>query len=152
MTDGGGWAWLHPGTARGPLLGGCLESLCWHVKGTPEWPALDGSVLLLEPSEEAPSPATVAAYLTDLRRIGVMDQIAGLVFSRPASYAPKDVTILWNVVRQASEGLGIPVLANFDCGHTDPMLTVPLGVEVLLDSAAGMLVTTAAPTRDRRQS
>lgn len=152
MHPGGGWQWLHPGTARGPLLGGCLESLCWHVKGSPEWPDLDGCVLLLEPSEDAPSPAAVASYLTDLRRLGVMDQISGLVFSRPAYYRSQDVAVLWDVVRAATAGCGVPVLANFDCGHTDPMLTLPLGVEVVLDSTAATFATTSAPTTDRAQS
>src|SRR6185436_6496829 len=98
---------------------GCLESLCWHVKGSPEWPEFTGRVLLLELSEEAPSPASVASYLTDLRRLGVFEQICALVFSRPMGYAPDDVAVLWNVVRSATDGLGIPVLANVDCGHTD---------------------------------
>jgi muramoyltetrapeptide carboxypeptidase len=144
---GEGWVWLHPGTAMGPILGGCLESLCWHVKGSTEWPDLEDSVLLLELSEEAPSPATVSSYLTDLRRLGVMDQICGLVFSRPINYQADDVQILWSVVRDATAGAGIPVLANFDCGHSDPMLTMPLGVEVRLDSATGSFATLAAPTR-----
>jgi muramoyltetrapeptide carboxypeptidase len=143
---GEGWVWLHGGSAHGAVRGGCLESLCWHVKGSPEWPDFDDCVLLLEPSEEAPSPAEVASYLTDLRRVGVMDQICGLVFSRPTNYAPSDVPVLWNVVRDATEGLGIPVLANFDCGHTDPMLTVPLGLEVRLDSATSSFATVGAPT------
>jgi muramoyltetrapeptide carboxypeptidase len=152
MRPGDGWLWLHPGSALGPLRGGCLESLCWHVKGSPEWPDLHGCVLLLETSEDAPPPAEVASYLTDLRRLGVMDQIAGLVFSRPANYRPHDIASLWNVVRAAAEGLGIPVLANFDCGHTDPMLTLPLGVDVQLDSARETFATAAAPTSPRDQS
>ncbi|MEY2401489.1 MAG: muramoyltetrapeptide carboxypeptidase [Ilumatobacteraceae bacterium] len=143
---GGGWLWLHPGTASGPIRGGCLESLCWHVKGSPEWPDLDGSLLLLEISEEAPSPAIVASLLTDLRRLGVMDQIRGLVFSRPINYRADDIPILWKVVRDATDGAGIPVMVNFDCGHSDPMLTVPLGVEACLDSTTESFATTAAPT------
>jgi muramoyltetrapeptide carboxypeptidase len=145
---GEGWLWLHPGKATGPIFGGCLESLCWHVKGSAEWPDLDGCVLLLEPSEEAPSPATVSSFLTDLRRLGVMDQVSGLVFSRPTNYRPDDVATLWRVVRDATDGLDIPVLANFDCGHSDPMLTVPLGVEVGLDSTTESFATTSAPTTD----
>lgn len=143
---GDGWVWLHPGTATGPIRGGCIESLCWHVKGSPEWPDLDGCVLLLEPSEEAPPPSAVASYLTDLRRLGVMEQIRGLVFSRSINYRADDIPVLWNVVREATDGLGIPVLANFDCGHSDPMLTVPLGVEVQLDSVTETFVTSLAPT------
>ena len=31
---------------------------------------------------------------------------------------------------------GIPVLADVDRGHTDPMMTVPLGVPARLDAGA----------------
>ena len=75
-----------------------------------------------------------------------MDQIRGLVFSRPINYRADDIPTLWNVVRDATDGFGIPVLANFDCGHSDPMLTVPLGVEVQLDSATDSFATSVAPT------
>ncbi|MEY2583587.1 MAG: muramoyltetrapeptide carboxypeptidase [Ilumatobacteraceae bacterium] len=146
VQPGDGWLWLQPGKATGTVLGGCLESLCWHVKGSPEWPDLDGSVLMLEMSEDALPPADVAASLTDLKRLGVMDQIAGLVFSRPFAYSPDDTEVLWKVVREATEGLGIPVLANVDCGHTEPMLTVPLGAEVRLDSTENSFATTGVPT------
>jgi muramoyltetrapeptide carboxypeptidase LdcA involved in peptidoglycan recycling len=146
LRRGGGWRWLHPGRAEGPVLGGCLETLCWHVKGSPEWPDLRGAILLLETSEEAPGPGDVAAYLVDLRRLGVLDDIAGLVMARPMNYRSAKVTALWDVVRDATAGYGFPVLANVDCGHTDPMLTVPLGVPARLDSDTGVFATTEPPT------
>jgi muramoyltetrapeptide carboxypeptidase len=146
MQPGDGWRWIHEGAARGPLAGGCLETMCWHVKGTPDWPDLDGRVLFLETSEEAPSPAEVAAYLTDLRHLGVFAQIAALVVARPANYAPDDVPVLWRVVRDATAGFGIPVLTNVDAGHTDPMLTLPLGLDIELDSSTDLFATLEAPT------
>ncbi len=78
--------------------------------------------------------------------MGVMEEISGLVFSRPTNYRADDVPVLWDVVRDATENLGIPVLGNFDCGHTDPMLTVPLGVEVRLDATTESFGTVTAPT------
>jgi muramoyltetrapeptide carboxypeptidase LdcA involved in peptidoglycan recycling len=68
------------------------------------------------------------------------------VFSRPINYLADNVPVLWDVVRDATDGAGIPVLANFDCGHSDPMVTVPLGVEVRLDSVTESFVTCVAPT------
>ena len=143
---GDGWRWLADGTATGPIVGGCLETLCWHVKGAPEWPDVEGAILLIETSEEAPSPATVAAFLVDLTRLGVFDQIVGLVVARPANYRPGRADELWDVVRRATEHLEIPVLVNVDCGHTDPMITVPLGVAARLDAGTGTFATLAAPT------
>jgi muramoyltetrapeptide carboxypeptidase LdcA involved in peptidoglycan recycling len=146
LRRGRGWRWLHPGTSEGPVLGGCLETLCWHVTGSPEWPDLAGAILLLETSEEAPKPGDVAAYLVDLRRLGVFERIVGLVVGRPTNYAPKDVATLWEVVRDATAGYGFPVLANVDCGHTDPMLTVPLGVPARLAAATNTFATTQPAT------
>ena len=101
---------------------------------------------MLELSEDALPPPDVAASLTDLKRFGVMGQIAGLVFARPYAYSPGDTEMLWKVVHNATDGLGIPVLANVDCGHTEPMLTTPLGIEARLDSTDNAFATTAAPT------
>lgn len=28
----------------------------------------------------------------------------------------------------------IPILADFDCCHTHPMLTIPIGCEIILDA------------------
>jgi muramoyltetrapeptide carboxypeptidase len=146
VQPGNGWHWLHPGTATGPVVGGCLETLCWHVKGSPEWPDMHGAILLLELSEEAPPPASVASFLVDLDRLGVFDAIAGLVVARPMRYHRADIPVLWDVVTSMTEGRGYPVLANVDCGHTDPMLTVPLGVDAMLDSVTGTFATLGPPT------
>src|SRR3989442_746766 len=57
--------------------GGCLETICWHLKGTTDWLDLTGAVLMLEPSEncfiDVTSPAFIDAHLSDLARLGVFD-------------------------------------------------------------------------------
>jgi muramoyltetrapeptide carboxypeptidase LdcA involved in peptidoglycan recycling len=146
MRPNDGPRWLQPGTATGPLIGGCLETIVWHLTGLPEWPDLSGAVLFLETSEEAPSPAHVDAYLTDLSNLGVLDEIAGLVFGRPMRYRPEDTELLWEVINMHMQGHSVPVLANIDCGHTDPMLTLPLGIEVRLDSHNDSFTATEVAT------
>ncbi len=138
---GDGWVALRDGVAQGPLLGGCLETVCWHLKGSSWWLDLDGAVLVLETSEEAPSPGRVDAYLSGLEQLGVFAAVAGLVVGRPAGYADADVPELWRVVRERTAAAGVPVLANVDCGHTEPMLTLPLGATVHLDAGARTLRT-----------
>ena len=39
-----------------------------------------------------------------------------------------------------------PILAEFDCGHTRPMLTMPLGAEVRLDADAQRVALMNRPT------
>ncbi|HEY7873576.1 MAG TPA: LD-carboxypeptidase, partial [Actinomycetota bacterium] len=130
------WRSVRSGVAEGPLFGGCLETICWHLKGSREWLDLSGAVLFLETSEEGPSPAHVDAYLTDLELMGVFDQIAGLVVARPMAYTPENVEVLWGVVAGRTAASGIPVLGNVDVGHTDPMLTLPLGTTARMDAGA----------------
>lgn len=146
MRPNPGWRWLQPGTATGPLVGGCLETIMWHLKGSAEWLDLHGAILFLETSEEAPSPAHVDAYLTDLSNLGVWDQITGLVLGRPRDYTAENTELLWEVTAAHTTGRAIPVLANIDCGHTDPMLTLPLGLTTQLDSHEDTFATTEAPT------
>jgi muramoyltetrapeptide carboxypeptidase LdcA involved in peptidoglycan recycling len=136
LHESGGWVTIRHGAGAGPLVGGCLESLCWHTKGSPEWPDLDGVVLFVETSEEGPSPEHVDGYLTDLENLGVFEAISALVVGRPAAYAPGDVSTLWEVVERRTAASGIPVLANVDAGHTDPMLTLPLGATANVDAGA----------------
>ena len=52
-----GWISIRDGLTSGPLLGGCLETICWHLKGSSAWVDPEGAILFLETSEDAPSPA-----------------------------------------------------------------------------------------------
>lgn len=143
-----GWITVRGGAAEGWLLGGCLETVCWHVKGSATWLDPAGAVLFLETSEEAPSPAHVDAYLTDLEQLRVFDAVAALVFGRPYGYDEERAKTLWRVVAERTESGGIPVLANVDFGHTDPMLTVPLGATARLDADARQLELVEPPAAE----
>ena len=141
-----GWISIRDGVASGPLLGGCLETICWHLKGSSAWVDPQDAILFLETSEEAPSPATVDAYLTDLDQLGVFDAAAGLVLGRPYGYTVEDTRSLWDVVAARTDAAGLPVLANVELGHADPMVTLPLGVGAELDAGGRSLRLTVSPT------
>jgi muramoyltetrapeptide carboxypeptidase len=144
-----GWITVREGVAEGRLLGGCLETICWHLKGSRAWLDLAGAIFFLETSEEAPSPAHVDAYLTDLAHLGVFEDVAALVFARPYGYDEEWARALWEVVRRQTEPAAIPVLANVDCGHTSPMLTLPLGSHARLDAGARSFETLEPALRVR---
>ena len=131
-----GWITLREGEARGPLFGGCLEAICWHLKGSGAWLDPEGAILVLETSERALSPPPVVdGYLVDLEQLGVFDAAAALIVARPHGYTAEATKVLWEVVAKRTEAAGIPVLANVEAGHTDPMLTLPFGVEAEVDAA-----------------
>ena len=52
-----GWVAIREGVAEGPLVGGCLETICRHLRGSPAWLDLRGALLFLETSEEVPTPS-----------------------------------------------------------------------------------------------
>jgi muramoyltetrapeptide carboxypeptidase LdcA involved in peptidoglycan recycling len=150
MTPNTGWKCLRPGVAEGPVYGGCFETICWHLKGSSEWLDLTGAILLIETSEAAPSPATMDGLFADLQNLGVFEQIGGLVMARPFKYDEGAKQRVWDLLLHYTSGSGLPILADLDCGHTDPMLTLPLGAQVRMD-AGGVSLATVEPATGRPQ-
>lgn len=149
LRPSSGWVSLRGGVAEGPLLGGAIEAICWHLKGSATWLDPTGAILFLETSRETPSPAHVDAYLTDLEQLGVFANAAGLIFGRPIDYDEPNVEVLWEVVARRTEAAGLPVLANVDIGHADPMLTLPLGTPARLDTNSRRFELLERATGDR---
>lgn len=139
-----GWRW-HGGAAReGPTVVGCLEVLDF-LRGTAWWPPLEGAVLVLETSEDQPPPERVTYLLRTLAVTGELHRLAGIVFGRPGgadlpvdTHRDYDAAIL-GVVRDEEALTDLPVVTNVDVGHTDPMWTVPQGVQMRIDSEARSL-------------
>jgi len=127
------WLGLRDGQARGPIAGGCLSTveLLW---GTPYMPDLTGHVVFLE--EEGVSRDKLCALLTSLWLRGAFDGIAGLVFGRMSRPSREDAYAhgpsLADVAAECMGRSGIPVAWDVDLGHTEPMLTIPMGVEAEL--------------------
>lgn len=128
-----GWSWLKPGVGEGVLVGGCIESL-QHLRGTPYWPDLDGAILFLETSEEAPSPATLDGMLMDYENMGVLGKLSGLLFGRPMGYTEVERESLREVLAERTAPFSFPVVADMDFGHTAPQFILPVGCCARIDS------------------
>jgi muramoyltetrapeptide carboxypeptidase len=125
----------------GTLLGGNLCLLAASV-GTRDEPDLRGAVLLLEEVDEP--PYKVDRMLTQLRRAGVLDGVAGIAvgqFTRCADDWPMSTV---DVLADRLGDLGVPVLGGLPVGHGPGALTVPVGVPATLDVPAGTLTADAA--------
>jgi muramoyltetrapeptide carboxypeptidase LdcA involved in peptidoglycan recycling len=127
------------GKARGRLIGGCADTL-ETLKGTSWWPPLEvwkGSILFYETSEDAPSPELVAQWLRNFADQGILQVLNGILFARPggrissATYVKYDHELLRTL--DECELPNLPVLSNLDFGHTDPIFTLPYGVEAEID-------------------
>jgi muramoyltetrapeptide carboxypeptidase LdcA involved in peptidoglycan recycling len=142
-----GWLSLRDGEATGPLLGGCLQTISSQLKGSDLWLDLSGAILFLEASDDCGTPSHVDAYLTDLELLGVFHEVKALIVGRPIRYTPEETEAFWRVVVDHTEDAGIPVLANVDCGHADPMLSLPLGAMVRLVAETGHFEVLESPTQ-----
>lgn len=127
-----GWNWIRRGTASGPTIGGCLETI-QHLRGTRWWPNFSGTILCLETSEECPSPESADIMLGDYARMGVFDQIAGLLVARPYGFDAEQHDRFIHYLSERTSPYSFPVVANMDFGHTTPMITMPLGIQVRID-------------------
>jgi muramoyltetrapeptide carboxypeptidase LdcA involved in peptidoglycan recycling len=144
LRPSSGWRWHGGSTREGTTVVGCLEVLDF-LRGTEWWPSLDAAVLLLETSEDKPPPARVTYLLRSLAATGELHRLAGIVFGRPGGAdLPVDEHLAYDeailrVVRE-EEGLDeLPVVTNVDFGHTDPIWTVPQGIQLRIDPAASTL-------------
>ncbi len=123
---------LRSGTASGPLLGACLPSML-RLAGTQWWPDLRGRLLVIECPEAPYDPPWADADLTQLRNLGVFDEIAGLAIGRTDNWSDSDVEVLHSLVQQATSRTDFPILAGIEVSHSAPLLTIPNGVRGTLD-------------------
>lgn len=131
-----GWKTHVSGTARGRLFGGNLGSLLL-LSGTPYWPDLNDAILFIE-EDEVETPETIDRFFTKLRQMGVYDQIDGLIVGRfPDSVGFTSHEKFTSLLDIALHGYDFPILYDVDFGHTDPLLTLPIGVEAELDATNG---------------
>ncbi|PPQ96391.1 hypothetical protein CVT26_004993 [Gymnopilus dilepis] len=150
MKPNSGWRWVRRGKAKGIMFGGTLP-LVVRLGGTPfDLPSYNDVILLLELPEGEPwedHPAypilNAKAEICDLANRGIFQQIAGLVLGRSFGFTEDMNTDFEDHVVQVIEVVGrsegeCPVLAGVDVGHTDPMVTVPLGAKAELDSEQGI--------------
>ena len=138
------------GVINGEILGGCLDVFPMIV-GTDIWPNIDGwkdKILLIETSEEKPSPDLVKYYLRNLGAQGIFNVIKGIIVGKPKDeeYYKEYKDILKTVMKEFNcEDL--PILYNINIGHTDPVGIIPLGVEVSVDLDSKKLVLTNSATK-----
>jgi muramoyltetrapeptide carboxypeptidase LdcA involved in peptidoglycan recycling len=140
LSPSNGWRFLQGrGRIAGPLFGGCIEVLDW-LRGTSVWPepeSLEGVLLFLETSEEAPSPQAVTRMLRSLAAVGVLERARGLLFGRPGGQLTIPHEIYDDAIRRvvvSEERLhDFPIVTGMDFGHTDPMFVLPYGVMAEID-------------------
>lgn len=120
-----GWLAINDGEAEGVILGAniCTFNL---LQGTEYFPDISDSILFLEDDAES-KLANFDRDLQSLIHLPGFDKVKGVVIGRFQKTSEVKKEHLMKVIKSKKELNHVPVLANADFGHTDPMFTFPIG-------------------------
>ncbi|WP_248516509.1 S66 family peptidase [Salinarchaeum laminariae] len=153
FEDALGWQWAGTDTrAEGRVWGGCLEVLEPFLgadRFVPDLVDLDGSILLLETSEELPAAEDVRMALLAMGERGILDAVDGVIVGRAKARSPsvsrereerrayreRQRETIETVVTEYNPD--VPIVFDLDVGHTAPEVPVPIGGRAVLDPESG---------------
>ena len=134
------------GVFQGKILGGCIDSLydifdttrhadsvelCRKYNLFPNLEDWKGKILLLESSEEQPTPEKYRHMIEALKNTGIFDVIHGILVGKPMDemYTKEYQEILVDIVNNPN----LPIVWNINVGHATPRTIVPFGVMARVD-------------------
>jgi muramoyltetrapeptide carboxypeptidase len=127
------WITVYEGIVRGRIIGGNLNTMqgIWGSEFMPE--IKSGDILFIEDSLK--DAATIERSFSLLKLNGVFDKISGIILGKHEGFndlktGRKPYQILLEVLGDRK----LPFIADFDCCHTHPMITLPIGCHVELDA------------------
>jgi muramoyltetrapeptide carboxypeptidase len=125
---------LVPGTARGVTVGGTLTLLTSSLGTCTSRPARGGILLIEDVTEEE---YRIDRMLTQLRRSGYLDGVAGIVAGTFTDCgAPETIQ---DILAERLGPLGVPMLAWANVGHGGQFQAFPVGIAAELDAGAATL-------------
>lgn len=136
-----------PPVFSGKILGGCIDSLYDFFNGDryadmpvlcrkyhlfPDAEDWKGRILLLESSEEKPTPELYRRALEYLKETGVFGAVNGVLAGKPMdeTYAEEYRELLAEVIGRPE----LPIVFNVNIGHAMPRCIMPFGVEATVDA------------------
>ena len=121
-----------------PLLVGV--TVLTSLVGSAYLPDWDGCILFLVDVEEA--PYRIDRMLTQLHLAGILQKARAVIWGHCTDCDPGEgfgsLTVT-DVLRDHLEPLGVPVWSGAMIGHIERQFTLPVGLEVEIDAAAGTI-------------
>ena len=129
---------LGAGVIQGRVIGGNLNTLA-GIYGTPWMPSIEaGDILFIEDSLK--NIATVERSFAHLKLSGVFDKVSAILLGKhegfdAAGSGRQPIDVLLEVLGDQQ----LPIVNGFDCCHTHPMVTLPLGIEITVNFDAQLI-------------
>ena len=119
---------INTGKATGTIVGGNLSTF-QLLQGTPYIPSLENTIAFLEADSITEGHCVVEfdRALQSLIYQPHFDKVKAIVFGRFETKFGMTLEKLKMVIAAKPELQGLPIVANVDFGHTNPMITFPVG-------------------------
>ncbi|MDO4395255.1 MAG: LD-carboxypeptidase [Clostridia bacterium] len=129
---------LVEGKAEGALTGGNLSLLSASM-GTPYEMDTKGKILFIE---EVCEPITkIEKWIYHLRNAGKLEKCKGILLGQFTKIVNDDENYDYLcVIKDAVEGLGIPVMYDVQSGHGSQIMTLPMGAKCKMDTSECSIV------------
>ncbi len=116
---------INEGKAEGTIIGGNLCTLN-ILQGTEFMPSLKDSILFIEDDYESKA-RNFDRDLQSLIHLPDFKFVKGIVIGRFEKESKVSNNLLTQIIKTKEELKDIPVIANVDFGHTEPLITFPVG-------------------------
>ncbi|KDM89987.1 LD-carboxypeptidase [Photobacterium galatheae] len=125
------WQAVRPGSATGILLGGNLETLL-SLAGTVYFPDMQDKLLLIESNPDE-KPGKFERELSQLQQLGVLSVVNGILIGQfKKDSALTSLQLMTEIFERVMPDSKVPVWMNISASHVDPILSLPIGKEVLI--------------------
>lgn len=121
------------GIAEGKIIASNLQTLL-VLAGTPYFPDLKNKILFLEEDEEAPVQM-IHRFFTHLSQVINLKEIKGICigrYSKNSGFNKQNTEEF--IYDDVFSKLKIPIIYNLDFGHTDPLITIPIGGKAYINT------------------
>jgi muramoyltetrapeptide carboxypeptidase LdcA involved in peptidoglycan recycling len=151
MEDNPGWEWYNTSgeTVEGRIWGGCLDVVEINLqanKPLPEPEELEGKVLALETSEEMPDQHFVDRFMMSLGERDILEKFSAILVGKAKARhntsepSPEEREEFRETQKQVIKervdeyAPGTPIVFDFNFGHADPIVPLPIGGEIKIDT------------------